>query len=340
MSKKIKEKNYREYLRTPIRSDRKPLHELLPLDQPLRVLIDPCDICNFRCDFCFQSKKNFVGSKMTTLIFDTIVNQLMEFERPINVVHMYGLGEPLINENLPDFIFKIKKNNVAKEVAITSNGSLLSKELSHKLINAGLDRLSISLNGINDEHFKSIVGVNVNFDRMYEQIKYFYSIREKCHLHVKINGDYFCEEDKEKFVYLFKDCTDSLNIDHVVNVWPGLEVTENDTQRMYDYDLENLKMKESGRKAVCPLMFYELLIHSDGSVSPCCVDYNFKNENLGNVLCDNIKSIWEGKKILEIRRQALRGENISYEICRDCQYTKCAATVDITPYRDELAKKY
>lgn len=340
MSIEIGKKDYKEYLKTPIRNDRKPLHELLPLDQPLRVLIDPCDICNFRCDFCFQSKENFVGSKMTTQIFDTIVNQLMEFERPINVVHMYGLGEPLINEKLSDYISKLKANNVAKEVAITSNGSLLNKELSHNLINAGLDRLSISLNGINDEHFKSIAGVNVNFDRMYEQIKYFYSIRGKCHLHVKINGDYFSEEDKEKFVYLFKDCTDSLNIDHVVNVWPGLEVTENDAQRMYDYDLENLKNTRPDRKEVCPLMFYELLIHSDGSVSPCCVDYDFKNENLGNVLYNEIKSIWEGEKLLKMRRQALRGEKINYKICENCQYTKCAATVDITPYRDELAEKY
>lgn len=332
--------DYKQYLTAPIRKDRKPLQELLPLDQPLRVLIDPCDICNFRCDFCFQSKKSFVGTKMTPQIFDTIVEQLLEFERPINVVHMYGLGEPLINEHLPEYIAKLKEKNVAKEVALTTNGSLLNEELSSRLIDAGLDRMSVSLNGICDEHFKSIVGVNVNFESLYQQIRHFYDIREKCHLHVKINGDYFSEEDKERFVDLFKDCTDSLNIDHAVNVWPGLEVTENKTQRMYDYDLDNLNRKESERKAVCPLMFYEMLIHSDGLVSPCCVDYGFKNQNLGNVLHDKIKDIWNGAELLELRRQTLRGEKSNYKVCGECQYSECAATVSITPYRDQLIEKY
>lgn len=337
---RFERENYKKYLKMPIRDDRKPLHEILPLKQPLRVLIDPCDICNFRCDFCFQSKMDFAGRKMTIEMFKVIMMQLMEFADPINVIHMYGLGEPLINENLPYFISKIKKNNVAKEVAVTSNGSLLTEEMSKKLIESGLDRLSISLNGIRNEHFKNIAGVEVDFNKVYDQIKYFYKIRGGCHLHIKINGDSFSEDDKATFVYLFKDYADSLNIDHTVNVWPGLTVTENSGLRMYDYDLANLNVMEQDKKAVCPLMFYELLIHSDGSVSPCAVDYNFKNENLGNVMEDSIKKIWESNKLLEIRRQALRGDEICYSMCQNCKYTECAATVNITSKRDELLKKY
>ncbi len=340
MNLEEKREDYMQYLHIPIRKDRKPLHELLPLDQPLRVLIDPCDICNFKCEFCFQSKEKFIGCKMSMEVFDVIVRQLVEFKNPINVIHMYGLGEPLINENLPAFISKLKEKHVAKEVAITTNGSLLTKELSNKLICSGLDRLSISLNGIKDEHFKKTAGVNLNFDKLYEQIQYFYSNRGKCHLHVKINGECYEENEKEEFVYLFKDCTDSINIDHVVNVWPGLEVSKSTNLRMYDYDLSNLKNLNEDRKAVCPLMFYELLIHSDGTVSPCAVDYNYKNENLGNIMDRSIKEIWNGEKLLEIRRQALRGETISYKVCQKCQYTECAATVNITHKRDELIKRY
>lgn len=331
---------YKKYLKLPIRNDRKPLQELLPLDQPLRVLIDPCDICNFRCEFCFQSRENFTGSKMQPEIFNKIAEQLLEFERPINVVHLYGLGEPLINEHLPEYVFKLKSNNLAKEVAVTTNGSLLNEDMSRRLADAGLDRLSISLNGITDEHFKKIAGVSIHFDEIYEQIQYFYQIRKQCHLHVKINGECFREDEKEKFVYLFKDCTDSLNIDHVVNVWPEIKVAEDGRERMYDYDLENLENVDKDRKAVCPLMFYELLIHSDGLVSPCAVDYKFRRENLGSILNTSIKDIWTGERLREIRKQALEGGKIAYEVCNDCQYAECAATVNITPYRDELLKKY
>ncbi|MCI5597667.1 MAG: radical SAM protein [Lachnospiraceae bacterium] len=331
--------DYEQYLTAPIRKDRKPLHELLPVAHPLRLLIDPSDICNFRCEFCFQSKQNYAGIKMSMDTFCRIVEQLKEFAEPINVIHLYGLGEPLVNPNTPDFVRTIKITGVAREVAITTNGSLLTKEMADRLSKSGLDRLSISLNGICDEHFKNHVGIAVDFEKLYQQIQYFYRIRGKCHLHVKINGDYFKEEERDKFVRLFKDCTDSINIDHIVNVWPGLKVSDK-KQRMYDYDLDNLNNQGNELPPVCPLMFYELLIHSDGRVSPCAVDFEYKEQNLGSIYDTTIVDIWNGDLLRKIRLNALEGSNSCYRACNHCEYTKCASTVNITPYRSALIEKY
>lgn len=336
----MSKREYEKYIAAPIRSDRKPLHELLPLDQPLRVLIDPSDVCNFRCNFCFQSQQDFKGSVMSLDTFRIIVEQIKEFERPINVVHLYGLGEPLVNKNIAIFVKELKENKVAKEVAITSNGSLLTHELSEKLVMAGLDRLSISLNGITDEHFKKNVNANVDFKKLYEEINYFYKIRNKTHLHVKINGECFTEEEKDKFVKMFVDCTDSINIDHVVNVWSGLQLADNNGQRMYDFETEELNKDEDSRKKVCPLMFYEVLIHPDGNVSPCAVDYTYKKQNLGSIFDNSIKKIWNNEILKKIRIQELLGSKNDYCICNTCKYSDCAATVSITSYRDTLVKKY
>lgn len=334
------ENDYRTYLSTPIRNDRKPLQDLLPLDRPLRLLIDPCDICNFRCKFCFQSKECFRGKKMEMKTFKKIVRQLKEFKEPINVIHMYGLGEPLINEHLPEFIRIIKENNLAKEVAVTSNGSLLNHSLSEALVDSGLDRLSISLNGTDNQDFTDITGVEVEFDKIYSEIQYFFEIRKQCHLHVKINGEDYSEQKKQKFVELFRNWTDSINIDHVVNVWPGLNIAELNGKRMYDYNIKELSNEKGSLHSVCPLMFYELLVHADGAVSPCAVDYGYSIENLGNIEQITLKEIWEGEQLKKMRIQSLKGENISYKICQECNYTECAATVNITPYRDQLLKKY
>lgn len=334
------EKDYREYLEAPIRNDRQPLQELLPLDRPLRILIDPSDICNFKCNFCFQSKENFRGSVMSVETFEKIAEQLKEFENPINVVHLYGLGEPLVNKHLPYFIQRLKENHLAREVAITSNGSLLTHEFSEKLVQAGLDRLSISLNGLDDGDLKRITGIETSFEKMYMEIQYFYQIRGKCHLHVKINGEDYSEAKRERFVELFKDCTDSINIDHIVNVWPGLEIVKTEEKRMYDYHLQELSNLGEKLPPVCPLMFYELVIHTDGTVSPCAVDYTYQKENLGTIKREHIKDIWNGEKLRNMRVKCLKGEKIDYKICSECEYTKCAATVNITPYRWELLKKY
>ena len=327
--------DYKKYLTTPIRKDRKPLHELLPLDKPLRVMIDPCDTCNFRCSFCFQSQYDFgKGSQMSIETFDRIMEQLTEFDGPINIIHLYGLGEPMINKNLPCFIKTIKERQIAKEVAVTSNGSLLSQDFSDKLIEAGLDRLSISLNGLSDEDFKRVVGVKVSFQKIYDEIRYFYQHRKQCHLHVKINGECFAEEQHARFVELFKDCTDSINIDHVVNNWSGLKIVEDTGNAGSMYGIA----KEI-KSDICIDMLYEFLIHPNGTVSPCCVDYKYQEQNLGNIFESTLKKIWDGKRLRMLQIENLNGCITSYNICKTCS-PGSYATVDISEYREELLSKY
>ena len=305
------EEDYRKHLKAPIREDRKPLQDLLPLRQPLRILIDPCDLCNFRCHFCFQSKMDFQGSSMNEQTFARVLDQLRDFEKPINVVHLFGLGEPLLNKKVPDYVRLLKESEVARETAITTNGSLLTEDISRRLVDAGLDRLSVSLNGVDDASFQKNVGTHVSFQQIYKQIQYFYKIRGACHLHVKINGESFDEAQRVRF------------------------------GRMYDGEASVWETSADDRRIVCPQMFYELLIHSDGSVSPCCVDYGYKAENLGNVYESDLQKIWNGSRLKNLRVQELQGwEDSSYKFCRECSYPACGSTVEITSCRDALLKKY
>lgn len=323
--------DYEKHLVTPIRSDRKPLQELIPVSQPLRVLIDPSDICNFKCKFCFQSRINWSrGTIMSVQVFHKIVEQLKDFDSPINVVHLYGFGEPLLNKNIAEFVQILKSSGVAREIAITSNGSMLTHDLSLKLIDAGLSRLSISLNGLSDDDFFRIAHTKISFSRVYDEIKFFYQNKRQCHLHVKINGDDFSEQDKEEFVRLFEDITNTLNIDNVVNVWPGMKITDKE-KTMYNTSM--------GNKRVCPQMFYELIIHSDGSISPCCADYLYHRENLGNIHDTTLKAVWNGQRLNSMRVAALEGKMIPYSACNECTYPDCASSVNITPYREEILEK-
>ena len=324
--------DYKKYLTTPIRKDRKPLQKLLPLDKPLRVMIDPCDTCNFRCSFCFQSQYDFgKGSQMSIETFDRVAAQLAEFDGPINIIHLYGLGEPMINKNLPFFIKTLKARKLAKEVAVTSNGSLLTHEFSDSLIEAGLDRLSISLNGLSDEDFKRIVGVTVSFEKIYKEIQYFYQHRKQCHLHVKINSECFHEEQHARFVELYKDCTDSMNIDHVVNEWSGINIVGS---------AGNLYEGGSAQKPnICIDMLYEIVVHPGGEISPCNIDYKYKKQNLGNIFDSTIKEIWNSKRLHTLQIENLTGCFCSYDICKTCN-PGTYATVDISQYKEELLFKY
>lgn len=330
-------RDYKKQLKAPIRTDRAELKDIIPLKQPLRILIDPSDVCNFRCKFCFQSyQKDFEGKIMSIELFEQIIKQLGEFEKPINIIHLYGLGEPLINKNVPYFVRRIFEEKVAKEVSITTNGSLLTQDIIDQLIEAGLTKITISLNGLKDEDFERIVGHKVEFERVYNQIKYFYEKKKKCHLHVKINGDDYSDEEKERFVELFKDYSDSINIDNVADVWSGIEIATGSNPKMYNESLDN---DYNGEKIVCPQLFYEMTIHPDGSVSPCCADYKYTEQSLGNIQTESISEIWNSARWNRIRINALKGERTGYNLCDLCKYPECASTVNITPYRNEILQR-
>ncbi|MCM1560733.1 MAG: radical SAM protein [Butyrivibrio sp.] len=322
-------------LTPPIRKDRKPLWELLPLKQPLRVNIDPCDACNFKCDFCFQSKsREFHGNIMTVEMFEKTIAQLKEFDEPINVVHLFGLGEPLLNQNIPYFVRRIKEEAVAKEVKITTNGSLLTHSLTDELMGAGLDELTISLNGLADEDFEKIVNVRISFDEMFDNIKYLYAHRGNCHIHIKIIGDYFSEEKRALFVNKIGPYADTINIDGVTNHWSGLKAAAKVQQQ---YDVGGGSFKEW---PICALCFYELTVHSNGSVSPCVADWQKDKQNLGNISELSLKEIWESEKRKKMLISFLKGTENPYIACRTCEYPGAGAGVNLEPYKEELLRKY
>ena len=322
-------------LTPPIRKDRKPLQDLLPLKQPLRVNIDPADVCNFKCDFCFQCKsKSFKGKIMSVDLFEKVLLQLKEFEQPINVIQLFALGEPLLNKNVPLFIERIKDEQVAREVKITTNGSLITHPLIDELMDAGLDELIISLNGLCDDDFQRIANAKVSFDKLFDNIKYLYTKKRNCHVHIKIIGDYFSKEAQNFFVEQVGEYADTINIDGVTNHWSGLTSTEKAQQQ---YDVGESTFKEW---PICSLCFYELVIHSDGTVSPCAADWRKDEDNLGNIMNSSLKEIWQSEKRNNMLVSFLKGTDNPYKACRECEYPNAGAGVNLEPYKEMLLKKY
>ncbi len=322
-------------LTTLVRSDRKPLWEILPLKQPLRVNIDPCDACNFKCDFCFQCKSTeFKGSIMSTDLFERTISQLKEFDEPINVIQLFCLGEPLLNKNVPLFIRRIREENVAREVKITTNGSLLTHSLIDDLMEAGLNEFVISLNGLKDEDFERVSKTKLSFETLFDNIRYLYAHKGECHVHIKIVGDYFSEDEQKFFINTIGTYADTINIDGITNHWSGIKVTDKQQQQ---YNVGEGTFKDW---PICSLCFYELVVHSDGSVSPCAADWQKDKQNLGNITETSLKKIWESEKRREMLVSFLQGTQNPYIACRECEYPGSGAGVNLEAYKEDLLRKY
>jgi len=313
-------------------SERKPLHELLPLSQPLVLTIVVSSSCNFMCKFCFRSViGSRSGENMPIDLFKKLIADLSEFEGIVDTISLSGDGEPLLYPQLPEIIKIAKGSNKVKNVKITTNGYALTQKLSRRLISAGTDIIIISINGMSDEHYRSITNHDVDFNRIRDSVTYLYSIKESTHIHIKCVGDYFSKEQKEEFIKVFTPLGDTIHIDSVANQWLDLKLDTTGDNRF------GLQTKFS---SICNALLYRMTIRSDGK-AVACITAQKNTILLGDAGKTSLKDIWNGKEFHDLRMAHL-SENYKekYQVCSECNFQEAQSSEDLTPYREDLIKKY
>lgn len=140
----------------------------------LRVSVT--DRCNFRCMYCLpetEAAANFYHSRFVKNGAQRIVRQwhsaaniltFEEIERIVRVSVNLGIekirltgGEPLLRQQLEKLIEKIAKIDGVRDLAMTTNGFLFSQK-AKALRDAGLRRISFSMDSLDRDNFKKITG--------------------------------------------------------------------------------------------------------------------------------------------------------------------------------------
>jgi len=146
------------------------------LNRPIKDLrISVMDTCNYRCPYCMPAEKfddNYQFLKPNQrLNFDEICEVVKTFaEFGVNKIRLTG-GEPLLRKNLADLISRLKNIKGIEDIALTTNGQLLKKQLPG-LIQAGLDRVNISLDTIDEDLYHKMSGFKGYLKPVLEAIDY------------------------------------------------------------------------------------------------------------------------------------------------------------------------
>ncbi|HLR75597.1 MAG TPA: radical SAM protein, partial [Virgibacillus sp.] len=126
--------------------------------------ISVIDQCNLRCTYCMP--KEIFGDdypflpESELLDFDEIARLAKTFAQlGVNKIRLTG-GEPLMRRNLHQLIEKLTRIDGINDIALTTNGIFLPRD-AKKLKEAGLERVNISLDAIDDEVFQKINGRGV-----------------------------------------------------------------------------------------------------------------------------------------------------------------------------------
>ena len=147
--------------------------------RPLRDLrISITDRCNFRCSYCMPKEvfdKDYAYLPQSSLLsFEEITRLAKIFvANGVQKIRLTG-GEPLLRKNIEVLIEMLSKLKTVEgtplDITLTTNGSLLAKK-AQSLVSAGLQRVTVSLDGLDDAVFKRMNDVDFPVQDVLEGIE-------------------------------------------------------------------------------------------------------------------------------------------------------------------------
>jgi radical SAM protein with 4Fe4S-binding SPASM domain len=140
---------------------------------PHNIFVEVTNHCNLLCETCPRTFVTYEEPMtLTWENFVRIVEQFPELERAV----LHGIGEPLLNKNLPRMIAYLKARGVT--VLFNTNATLLDDKWSQQLIEAGLDELRVSIDGADPKTYALIRGAPL-FHKVVGNLKRFVEIQKE-----------------------------------------------------------------------------------------------------------------------------------------------------------------
>lgn len=305
------------------------LKDVLPLNTPLKIEVEPSFGCNFKCIYCLCSQKTDSSQFMSLDLFDKIINGAKKFPKKIKSFNFTGRGEPMLNKNIYEMIKKA--NNIAEETVLITNGSLLTRDNADKLIDANIKIIRVSLQGINEQDYYDISRFKINFNNFLNNLKYLYEHKKDTKLFLKMPDISIATDNRKKIFYeLFQDKSDFLVIQNIDNLTDKI-------------DYSNIVISPNTNNViVCPQPFYSIYVNYKGECFPCChTEYTrLKIDTISD--STNIYDIWNSNNLKDFRITQLKSQRYSIEECSKCNILNYYYNIYdyIDEYKNDLLKKY
>lgn len=308
------------------------LKERVPLSIPLCVCIEPTNICNFKCVMCFHGNNEYAEEakplrNMDWACFEKTIMDLKDWTdkagEKIKLIKLYSLGEPLLHPEICNMVKAIKELNICEQIEITTNASLLTREVAERLVDDGLDILRISVYAVDEEHNKYITKSHITPREIMEKVRYIREYRDKTgktapQIFAKMIDTY--TDENQLFLDMYRDVVDIVGIDQPFHLNSG----ENDVfENLYQSNAgdafeKSMSTNIFAERKACRYPFTHMTVRNDGSVVVCCIDW-LKQTCIGNVNRHSLKEIWESKTLYHFRCNMLNTKGSNLEVCKRCE---------------------
>ena len=299
----------------------------------LRVQIEPTNRCNFKCSYCRRTYWSRPNGDMSLEMFQLVLDKLPSVPR----IHLQGVGEPLLNRDLPKMVRSARSSGA--RVGTNTNASLLTRDAAATLLDAGINRINLSLDTIDPLAFKRLrAGTTVE--------SVINNITELADIRCKTSYP-----DTELALALVASPTMLDKLQDIIHLGANLGLDEvymqnlntsflpsnnSDLQQLCSIDpeqyreatltasitAENLGIRFlapdldcTDRSYCCQWPFRGCNITWDGFVSPCCLQPDPEILNFGNLFETDFEMIWNSSSFLDFRARVKADQE---PICAQC----------------------
>lgn len=309
--------------------------ELTP-DYPLQLDFELNYSCNFTCSNCTWNIESTGGKGKSTWFPFEEFKRIIDagIDRGLKCIRLNYINEPLIRKDLYKFIEYAKKSGVI-DVYLSTNGSLLTRAASERLIESGLMRLQVSLDAFTEDTFNKI-RQGGNFQQVKRNILNFIEMRNSRGNRlplVRVNFVRTSENEHEldQFKDYWSKIADGIGIQDLVGIMREFKLG---SQCGSSHETSSVAFR-------CSQPFNHLTVRYDGSILPCCsffgaqlplgklrTDQRLSDvENVNNKISDtskqndkkiSLQEAWDSPEIRELRKIHLNGEYFKNPVCKRC----------------------
>lgn len=312
-----------------------------------KVYIEVTNFCNFRCDFCPLRLSNRKRIHLDFDLYTKIIDDISGNEIT-KTVGFHILGEPLLYPHVFKAVRYARENGLRTEM--TSNGSLLTQERVRGLAEAGLDRLTISLQRFGEtdhEARRAPMPFDQYYERILEAVRLFGSSNYSTEVLVLFMNTatkrFFDVELPMRMAWDRKSFDAGLarvlrDINEVAGVEVTLEQASTVVGKLKTYQGAVFRIDENvliavrpffdwgnafnndtvypSRFGFCNLAFTSLGILSNGNVVICCADYE-GDTSLGNIREHSMNEMLLAEKAQSII-EGLQHWRLVHPRCQNC----------------------
>ncbi len=268
-------------------------------------------VCNATCVHCPNAATGFSASLtgkdrlMKWHIMKKVADECAQY--PHNLIRVSSFGEVLLHPEameMMEYMLTVKKD---KNVALTTNGSLLTPENSLRLLKAGIESVEISVDAADAETYSKI-RLGLDFEETLENIEALVRLRDDGGYRAKI------------MVSVIEQDLNCDKLDNVIAFWESI-VDKVLVRKLLSFKgvINRTKKYESymPQDTPCPFLWERVAVDPAGDVRGCVSDL-YNTSKMGNILEKSLSEIWRGEPVSSWRKMHLAGDIEGPPMCKGC----------------------